>query len=247
MTQKKPLVLSIETATSVCSAAMLRGDKLLSTNLVQADRRHNETLADMVLNLIEESHVDSFDTDIVAVSIGPGSFTGLRVGLSYSKGFAMAVNAAIIPVCTLDALAYVLKEKVIDVSADGENDRKTAVRLCPMTVARRGEAFGAFFDIEGENCVRSGEIFTVNAERLTELLNEERCFLGGEGAEMLADESDDNMTDSSRLIRGVKASASMVGRLAARQWNDDPESIPPAGELEPLYMKEFTVKNKRRF
>jgi len=247
--------IAIETATSACSTALLKDGDVLSEQTRIAQRRHNEVLPGMVDAVISEAGCESDQIDFIAVSIGPGSFTGLRVGLSFAKGFALAVGASVIPVGTLEGLAFNiynhLKERIGEVV-----DQLTC---CPLTVARRGEVFGQIFRLKDGNPEADTEIFMGDAARIAESLSP-GTIVAGEGAEMilagmrqqLGDKLVD-LRDSGELPRidgrsyylpGLSASASSIGRLAWRQWQTGRASIPPAENLEPLYLKEFTVYKK---
>lgn len=230
----------------------------------------------MVQQLFGRSGIKLMDTGLVAVSIGPGSFTGLRVGLSFSKGLALAARAAVVPVGTLDALAHQLVEAL----ERSEGKPELGTRFCPMTTARRGEAFGRLFVITDAGAEPASEPFLTGAGELAEHL---RCidikrvgslstgeddistttYIGGEGADaMAADLSIPrpvsggcgregqllNHTQNGKIIYlpDVQASAESVGRMGLERWRDEGDRPPPARELEPLYLKEFTVKSEVR-
>lgn len=98
-------VLGIETATDVCSAAVLRDGAVLAEASVHVPRSHATRLAPLVEQLLAHARLAPTDLDLVAVSAGPGSYTGLRIGASLARGLGLATGAALVGVGTLDALA----------------------------------------------------------------------------------------------------------------------------------------------
>lgn len=118
------LLLALETATDVCAVALLRDDRVLATRRTDVPRAHAAELAPFIADVLAEAGVAAADLTGVAVSLGPGSFTGLRIGVATAKGLCLATGAALVGVSTLDAL-------VLDAG-------EPAVAALP---SRRGEAF----------------------------------------------------------------------------------------------------------
>ena len=257
MTKTKDFViLAVETATSVCAAALLRGGEVKSEISKITQRRHNETLPEIVDTVLSDAGSKASDIDAIAVSIGPGSFTGLRVGLSFAKGLALAVGAEIIPVATLDSLASGLLDSVKEISWINAD----ILTYCPMTIARREEVFCKIFKIVAGKLKTEKEAFLGNADQITRQLVA-GAVIAGEGADMIGDELLKsaqskflNLSETGEQIAGYQekclifpehlANPVNVGLLAHEKWIDDLESIQPANELEPLYLKEFTIRIK---
>ena len=105
------LILSIETSSKICSVGLLSNGKNLGLIEKLDSRKHAELLPEFVEKLFEKNKVQIKLIDAIAVSIGPGSFTGLRVGLSFAKGIAYAIKCPIIPVPTILSIAYSMKKK----------------------------------------------------------------------------------------------------------------------------------------
>lgn len=99
-------VLAFDTATSACTVAVVHGDAVLSELTLQVPRAHSTRLMPLIAQAIEESGVAKTELDAIAVGIGPGSFTGLRIGLATAKGLAFALEKPCVPVSTLAAAAY---------------------------------------------------------------------------------------------------------------------------------------------
>lgn len=99
------LILSIETSTSVCSVAVHNSGNLLSLCEITESSAHAERLMQLVLDAVNKSGSELMDLDAIAVSEGPGSYTGLRIGVSTAKGLAFGLNLPLISINTLQALA----------------------------------------------------------------------------------------------------------------------------------------------
>lgn len=97
-------LLAIETVYDVCGAAIVTADGTIAIKEQRAPRQHNELLAPMVRDLLSSAQMAVSDMDGIAVSVGPGSYTGLRIGMSYAKGLAFAADVPIIPVPTLPSM-----------------------------------------------------------------------------------------------------------------------------------------------
>ena len=105
------LILSIETSSKICSVGLLSNGKNLGFIEKLDGKKHAELLPEFVEKLLKKNKVQVKSIDAIAVSIGPGSFTGLRVGLSFAKGVAYAIKCPIIPVPTILSIAYSLRKK----------------------------------------------------------------------------------------------------------------------------------------
>ncbi len=103
-------ILSFETSSLICGVAIIRNNKVISDVEVIAKRQHAELLPELTEKCFNNTNYTMNDIDAIALSIGPGSFTGLRVGLGFGKGLAYSKNYPIIPVPTMLSLAYNLKE-----------------------------------------------------------------------------------------------------------------------------------------
>jgi tRNA threonylcarbamoyladenosine biosynthesis protein TsaB len=233
--------LGIETSTSYCAAALLRGDLLLAESGKATDRRHNETLPGIIQELLRETGVSWQDLGLIAVSIGPGSFTGLRVGLSFAKGVAVGLGIPLVPVGSLEALAHHFAD-----SAKAQSpESKAHITICPLIPARKGEAFGQLFEITDSEIVSIGEPFLADAKEARRILVE-GVQIFGEGAEMLLPLNQNDVRLDSDATANVLASAEAVARLGFSKWRDAPDSIPPLVALEPRYLKEFTITKARQ-
>ena len=103
-------LLAIETSSEICGAAIINENKILSLNDEHAPRKHSEILPELTKKVLDNTGLSVNELDGIALSIGPGSFTGLRIGLGFSKGIAYANSLPIIPVPSLLGLAFLLKK-----------------------------------------------------------------------------------------------------------------------------------------
>ncbi|MEE1102624.1 MAG: tRNA (adenosine(37)-N6)-threonylcarbamoyltransferase complex dimerization subunit type 1 TsaB, partial [Alistipes sp.] len=133
------LILSIETGTDVCSVALARDGELVSLRESDEGRDHAKRVALFVDELLHETGVTPQELDAIAVGMGPGSYTGLRIGVSFAKGLCYGLQIPLVAVGSLDALVEVAKEDfqagILDVK-----DWQKAI-LCPMVDARRMEVY----------------------------------------------------------------------------------------------------------
>ncbi len=103
------IILSIETSTNVCSVSLFKNNQLLCIK-EDNDRQHSSLLASFVDQLFHEVDFKINKIDAIALSIGPGSYTGLRIGLSFAKGIAFSLNKPIIPINTIESLSYEIND-----------------------------------------------------------------------------------------------------------------------------------------
>jgi len=159
-------VLGIETATRAGGAALLEDGALVAEEYNRNDITHTKRLLPAIDKLLESAGWSPDNIDLVAVSLGPGSFTGLRIGLSVGKGIAVATKAEIIGVSTLEAFAFILAKKYKDLP------------IRPVIDARKEEVYTAPFDHAGR---REGPDENIQPEALAGKL-EGKIVLAGDGA-----------------------------------------------------------------
>jgi tRNA threonylcarbamoyladenosine biosynthesis protein TsaB len=166
------LILAFESTAKAASAALLRDGKLLSQYSQCSGLTHSRTLLPMGEDMLKNAELTLKDVDLIAVAHGPGSFTGVRIGVSMVKGLAWAGDKPCVGVSTLEAMAW------HGLAAGG--------LICPVMDARRNQVYNALFRIEDGRPVRLTED---RAIALTDLAGElralrERAFLVGDGTEL---------------------------------------------------------------
>jgi tRNA threonylcarbamoyladenosine biosynthesis protein TsaB len=223
-----PLLLAIESATSALSVALLRGRILLDEQHA-APGHAAETLLPAIDNLLSRAGVKVSELEAFAVSIGPGSFTSLRVGIATVKGLALGRDCPVAPVPTLAALARV---------ANTGN-----ALVVPMLDARRGEVYAAAYTA-GANPELVVEAGVYLPEELAARL-EPPCVLVGEGVAIVGEAIRAQLEGGVALLPAEAGipQARWVGALGAAQLARG-ESV-PAGTLAPHYLRRAEAEVKR--
>ena len=166
------LILAFESSAKAASAALVKDGKLISQYSQCSGLTHSRTLLPMAEDMLKNAEMKLSDVDLIAVAHGPGSFTGIRIGVSTVKGLAWAAEKPCVGVSTLEALAW------HGVACDAY--------VCPVMDARRNQVYNAIFKIENGRPVRITEDRPI---ALSELAEEIRAigapmFLVGDGAEL---------------------------------------------------------------
>ena len=216
-------ILALETATLAGSVALVDDALgLVGEVRINVAVAHAERLMPSITWLLDSSTTAVNDIDAIAVSIGPGSFTGLRIGLSTAKGFAFSLNRPIVPVPTLEAFA-----RTIPFSRHP---------LCPMLDARKGEVYAGLYQWEGDRCAVVMPERAVSPADLLKGITETVVFMG-EGAVIYRDEILSAMEGRALFAPPSKMSpsASSVGELALEKLREG-FSADPAG-LIPRYIR----------
>ena len=167
-------VLGLDTATRVASVALVEDERVVWERSSQASPGHGRMLARLVEEAFHAAGWLARDLTRVAVSIGPGSFTGLRIGLGLAKGLAYAARASVVPVPTLSALAAVAPADPGDL-------------VCPMLDARKGEVYGALFEARGHGTPAVLQRPALaRPQEILDSLDGRRCWVLGDGGEVHA-------------------------------------------------------------
>ena len=150
-------VLTVDTATIVATAAVVDENKLICETIVNFQKKHSEKLMPAIDHMLKDAGLTIQDMDAFGIVNGPGSFTGLRIGMATVKGFAQALDKPVIPVSTLEALAYNLSY------ADGV--------VCPILDAQRSQVYTGLFRFnEEEGLVAELEDSVMDIEALIGIL-----------------------------------------------------------------------------
>ena len=162
-------ILSVDSSATVASVALSEGGRLLAEYTLNNKNTHSETLLPMIESLLSFFSMEISDVDLFAVSTGPGSFTGVRIGTATIKGLAFASDKPCVGVSTLEAIAYNLRfHKGI---------------VCPVMNARRSQVYTAIFRSDGEKLERLTEDIAISIAELDGMLAEynEETVLSGDG------------------------------------------------------------------
>jgi len=165
------MILQIETATTVCSVALANQGKILAVKQLNERNVHAEAITLFIQDVLNEAGVKYKDLHAVAVSCGPGSYTGLRIGVSTAKGLCFALDVPLIAIETLEAMAYGI------IASKQYSD----ILLCPMIDARRMEVYTALYDLAG-NPVEAVSAKIIDENSFAEQLAHQRILFFGDGA-----------------------------------------------------------------
>lgn len=157
-------ILAVETSTLAGGAALLDGERVLGEYTLNIQATHSERLMAAVDQLLQDCGWTLGDLEGIAVAIGPGSFTGLRIGVSAVKGLALALGIPVAPVPTLDALAATLPF--------------AAHPVCPVLDAKKGEVYACLYHWGGNAMVRDWEYAALTPEALAQRLTGPVIFVG---------------------------------------------------------------------
>lgn len=216
------LILSIETATPVCSVALQEGDQLLGEYTLLKERSHSGKLAILIERLLEDCSRKFEDLAAVAVSEGPGSYTGLRIGVSTAKGLCYALNIPLIAVNSLTAIANRVKR-----SADLNS------YLIPMFDARRMEVYCQVLTAEMEVIQKTMPLI-IEEGSLVEYLSKMKCYFFGDGAEKTKSLI---QHANAFFVDEIYPSAASVGELAFGKYKVN--EFEDVAYFEPFYLKEY--------
>lgn len=144
-------IVQIETATEICSVALTQNGEDLAFRESQIKNSHSNLITTFIAEILKEASVQLSDIDAIAVSGGPGSYTGIRIGMAVAKGMCFALNIPLIKICTLQALAWAAKQeleqnKINAVEGINEINYKTDSLFVPLIDARRMEVFTSVYD-----------------------------------------------------------------------------------------------------
>lgn len=215
------VILCIETATTNCSVALAVDGKTVALKEKNTSKySHAEKLHVFIDHIFKESGILREEIDAIAVSIGPGSYTGLRIGVSAAKGLAFSMDIPVIALNTLEILA--------------QHGSFEADFIIPMIDARRMEVYSAVFDSEIQEIDKTAaHILTENS--YSQYLLKGKCFFLGDGSKKF-----EQLISSKNAVflQDKFPSASSMGKLAEAKYKiGDFENV---AYFEPFYLKEFT-------
>ena len=224
------LILNIETATTACSIALSRDGRAIAVREVNEGYSHAEKIMGLIEAVLQEGGAEMADLDAVAVSKGPGSYTGLRIGVSVAKGLAYALDKPLLATSTLEVMAHQVRQ---------ENPVENAL-YCPMIDARRMEVYTALFDDSGKQLQDiSAEIIDENS--FSQELEQSQVVFFGDGAEKCRETI---ASPQARFIEGVFPSARCMGHFAELQFQQS--EFVDVAYFEPFYLKDFIAGTPKK-
>lgn len=220
------MILCIETATGVCSAALCDENSVIMVEEAPSGRSHAAMLTVLIQKLLEQTAVKATDLDAVAVSKGPGSYTGLRIGVSAAKGMAYGAAIPLIGINTLTAMCSGYLTLHPHQSSDD-------ALLCPMIDARRMEVYNALFTGDGV-MVRETAADIIDAMSFSDILESKKIIFFGTGAEKC---SGTLRHPNALFEEGFAMSASNLHIPSVNALKD--MHFEDVAYFEPYYLKEF--------
>lgn len=231
-------ILHLETATNVCSVALSEGERILALRETDEGRSHGSVLTIFMEEVLHEAALRPADIHAISISKGPGSYTGLRIGVSVTKGFAYAQSIPVIGIPTLK----VLTESALQ-SSDMKKFRKntSSFLLCPLLDAKRMEVYTALYNESGK------EIEAVSAKIIDESsfnthLKSNPIVFFGNGSDKITDLI---QHPNAHFMKHINPSAKYMIPLAMKAYQAG--VFENTAYFEPYYLKDFiaTIPKKK--
>ncbi|MGE4279096.1 MAG: tRNA (adenosine(37)-N6)-threonylcarbamoyltransferase complex dimerization subunit type 1 TsaB [Magnetospirillum sp.] len=209
------LILALDSAGSACSAALWRDGAVLARRFAVMARGQSEVLVPMVGEVMAQAGIDFAAVDLLAVSVGPGAFTGIRIGLATARALALAADKKVAGIATTHAVAAAVPL-----------DQRQGRDILVVVDSRRSELWVQRFDAQARPL---GPIQALLPEQVAALMTGS-LILAGDGAALVADVLPDAWVSETTHV-----DAALVAELAGRNW---PDRVLPA---EPLYLRDADV------
>ncbi|TNF41403.1 MAG: tRNA (adenosine(37)-N6)-threonylcarbamoyltransferase complex dimerization subunit type 1 TsaB [Bacteroidetes bacterium] len=226
------LILNIETSTEVCSVSLAESGNLVVMKESNEGFNHSKLLTVFIDEIFKENSLKIKSLDAVAVSKGPGSYTGLRIGVSVAKGLCYGLNIPLISVCSLEMMAVHTArnlEKYVPAS------NSLSYLFCPMIDARRMEVYTALYNTHGKE-IRPVSAEIIEENFLSELLDKNQILFFGNGAEKCKA----RIIHKNALFAGpFETSAQFMQAISEIKYKN--QEFEDVAYFEPFYLKNFVV------
>ena len=229
------MILCLETSTAVCSVALVDNSNVIALRESLDGQNHAEKITIFIDEVMKEANISYNELEAIAVSKGPGSYTGLRIGVSTAKGLCYAMEKPLIAIDTLAAMT----EGFLDNNFDNDHDTNikslpSSSIFCPMIDARRMEVYSAFFT-EDMKKIYETEALIIDESSFSDLKLNHHLYLFGDGADKLVSlfENEENIT----VIEKFHCSAAYMARLAEEAFKNN--DFVDTAYFEPFYLKDF--------
>ena len=225
-------ILHIETSTSVCSVAVSEDGKVIFDKADRTGNNHAEALGSFVAEAMSFADSHAIPLDAVAVSGGPGSYTGLRIGVSMAKGVCYALDIPLISVSTLELMCVPVLLRY--------DDMEESALLCPMIDARRMEVYASLYD-RALKPVRDIQADVVDSDTYRKWLDERPVYFFGNGAAKCIETINH---PNAHIIDGIEPLAKWMMPLAEKKMlNNIHEDV---AYYVPFYLKDFVAKTPKK-
>ncbi len=223
------LILNIETSTSVCSVALAKDGEVIACKENNEGLNHSVLLGSYTDEILRENRMDVHQLDAIAVSMGPGSYTGLRIGVSLAKGLCYGTGKPLIAVPTLQALALSVSSRI-----------QEEALYCPMIDARRMEVYTAVFD-RYNHTVNDTQAIIIDSHSFEDLLATHRMYFFGNGSDKVKEVLP---AVNAHYIEKTEISARHIASLSEQLWQE--KKFVDVAYFEPFYLKDFIATTPRK-
>ncbi len=220
------MILNIETATQICSVSLSKGKEIIALRENDEKNSHAVQLSVFIEELLKTSGVSRKEIKAIAISKGPGSYTGLRIGVSTAKGLAYGLGVPLISVSTLQAMAYGVSSKL---------DCAPNSLFAPMIDARRMEVYSAFYDSNNQ-LVKGISADIIDANSYVEFLNSNPIYFFGDGASKCKEII---VHENAHFIENFNPSASFMADSSHEKFEKG--EFENLAYFEPFYLKDFVA------
>ena len=232
------IILNIETSTEVCSVTLAENGKTLYQKESTEGLNHSKLLTVFIEDLFNENNFDINKIDAVAVSKGPGSYTGLRIGVSVAKGLCYGLGKPLIGIGSIEAMGHYVAQNTGEFYQAADDEE---LLFCPMIDARRMEVYTALYK-KGGNAVTEVTAEIIDENSFAENLEKKKILFFGNGAAKCCEK----LTHANALFNGPdKTTARFMQNLAEIKYNK--QEFEDVAYFEPFYLKDFVAtipKNK---
>lgn len=228
------LILNIDTSTTVCSVALAKDGVVVSYKEVNEGYTHAENLTLFVQEVLKKSKYTLKDIDAFAVSKGPGSYTGLRIGVSSVKGFCFALQKPLIAIDTLKAMTNGAISQISNLKSPIPN------YFCPMIDARRMEVYCAIYDKNLHEKIPTSAVI-IDENSFSEILEKNQIVFFGDGAEKCREKLSHHK--NALFIENIYPSAIAMAELSEQAFANN--KFEDVAYFEPFYLKEFVTQAKK--
>ena len=215
-------ILAVDTATKSCSVAIVEAGSVSAELTTLKDQTHSKQLMQLIHKGLALSGFSTTDLDGLAVTIGPGSFTGLRIGISTIKGLAHALDKPVVGISSLDALAWQCADR--------------SYLICPVIDARKGEVYAATYRYDNDRLTQKNSENVGVPEAVVQKIREPCVFIGN-GAQLYRRNISTVLGDQAHFAPGSQNTirASSVAFLSMQRFEtNDTDEI---GDLVPHYIR----------
>lgn len=228
-------ILGIDTSSEVATAALMSEEKLVAEYILNHRHTHLEKLVSMIELLLSDSETKLEELDAIAVTVGPGSFTGIRIGMACAQGLSHVHGIPLVGVNTLDALAY--------------NMMNCGDYLCAAVDAQRGEVYACLYTWEGEKLCRMSDYEVVKVSKLVDRLVDGsvgRVVLLGDGAHLVESALPEEVRASGKIAVAQRPflmpRASSVAEAGLKQLKEGKTFN--CFSIRPIYMRKSHAEEK---